>query len=105
MKNDLGISPGLKTLGATPELKRVGGRNWQRGLLISSEFREFQHPASSACVTAVQAAASEHKGVINPHAPTPNKKPRGFSASGLIDFQREVLERGLEPPQVSLLDP
>ena len=34
-----------------------------------------------------------------------NKKSRGFSASGLVDSQREVLERGLEPPRVTPLDP
>jgi hypothetical protein len=33
------------------------------------------------------------------------KKSRGFSASGLHDSQREVLERGLEPPRVTPLDP
>ena len=34
-----------------------------------------------------------------------NKKSRGFLASGSLIPQGKVLERGLEPPQVTLLDP
>lgn len=35
----------------------------------------------------------------------PNKKPRDLSESELVENQQKVLERGLEPPQVTLLDP
>jgi hypothetical protein len=48
---------------------------------------------------------SAESGTLWANLPPSNKKSRGFSASGLVDSQEKVLERGLEPPRVTPLDP